>query len=92
MSNYTEFHTDLTPEQVAKVPAGIHGMVDAHTVERALNTTPENRPRIYAYLERGESGGQIIRLKSLFDMERFEGLIGFAWTSETTIADMIGRA
>lgn len=89
---YAPFTTALSPEEVAKVPAGKFGMIDAHTVARALNTAPEYRPRIYAYLERGEFAGQIVRLHSLENLERHDGNIGFAWTSANTIADIIRKA
>lgn len=92
MALYTAFSTDLTPEQVAKVPNGKHGFIDVHTAARALNTAPQYRPRIYAYIERGECAGQIVALRSLYDLERFEGLLGFAWTSGNTIADLISEA
>lgn len=62
------------------------------TPQRALNAPSGSRPRIYAYLERGESGGQIVSLKSLYDLERYEGLLGFAWTSANTIADIVSPA
>lgn len=92
MTNYMEFHTDLTAEQVSRVPAGNYGMIDVHTTARALNAPSGSRPRIYAYLERGESAGQIVRLNSLYDLERYEGLLGFAWTSANTIADIVSQA
>ena len=92
MTNYMEFHTDLTAEQVSRIPAGNYGMFDVHTTARALNAPSGSRPRIYAYLERGESAGQIVSLKSLYDLERYEGLLGFAWTSANTIADIVSRA
>lgn len=89
---YTPFSTALSPEEMAKVPAGKFGMIDAHTTARALNASPESRPRIYAYLERGEFAGQIVRLHSLEKLEQHEGNIGFAWTSANTIADIIHKA
>lgn len=92
MTNYLEFQTDLTVEQASRVPAGNFGMIDVHTAARALNAPSGSRPRIYAYLERGESAGQIISLKSLYDLERYDGLLGFAWTSANTVADIIRPA
>jgi len=92
MSNYMQFSTDLTAEQASRVPAGKYGMIDVHTVARALNAPSGSRPRIYAYLERGECGGQIVALRSLYDLERFDGLLGFAWTSGNTIANIIREA
>ena len=92
MSNYLQFSTALTVEQASRVPAGKYGMVDVHTVARALNAPSGSRPRIFAYLERGKCGGQIVALRSLYDLERFDGLLGFAWTSGNTIADMIREA
>lgn len=89
---YTPFETALSHEEMAKVPAGKFGMIDVHTTARALNTSPENRPRIYAYIERGEFAGQIVRLHSLDKLEQHEGNIGFAWTSANTIADIIHKA
>lgn len=89
---YAPFETALSPEEVAKVPAGKYGLVDAHTVARALNAPSGSRPRIYAYLERGEFAGQIVALRSLENLERHDGNIGFAWTSANTIADIIRKA
>lgn len=92
MTFYTQFETILSSEEISKIPAGNVGMVDVHTVARALNTSPAYRPRIYAYLERGESAGQIVRLASLYNLEQHEGNIGFAWTSANTLADIIRPA
>lgn len=89
---YTPFTTALSDTEREKVPNGNFGFVDVHTVARALNAPSGSRPRIYAYLERGESAGQIIALRSLYDLERYETLIGFAWTSANTIADIIRPA
>ena len=86
---YSPFFTELPPETVAKIPAGKYGLIDAHTTERALNAPSGSRPRIYAYLERGESAGQIVKLASLYYLEKYDGDIGFAWTSENTLADLI---
>jgi len=87
-----QFSTALTVEQASRVPAGQYALVDVHTVAQALNAPSGSRPRIFAYLERGESAGQIVRLNSLHHLERFDGLLGFAWTSSNTIADIIGKA
>ena len=93
MTLYTTFTTELDSETVAKImPPTNAGLVDVHTVERALNAPSGSRPRIYAYLERGDFAGQIVALRSLYDLERYETFIGFAWTSTATIADIIGRA
>lgn len=89
---YEQFRSILTAEELASIPRGKWGNVDVHTVARALNAPSGSRPRIYAYIERGEFAGQIVSLKSLYDLERFDGLIGFAWTSENTIADIIRKA
>jgi hypothetical protein len=89
---YTEFHTDLTVEQASRIPAGRFGMIDAHTTACALNAPSGSRPRIYAYIERGEYAGQIVALRSLHNLEQHETNIGFAWTSDNTLADIIGRA
>lgn len=92
MTNYLAFATDLDAETVARIPVGNIGMIDVHTAARALNAAAAHRPRIYAYLERGECAGQIVSLKSLYDLERFEGLLGFAWTSANTLADLVSPA
>jgi hypothetical protein len=92
MTDYIQFSTTLTVEQASRIPIGQHGYVDVHTVARALNAPSGSRPRIYAYLERGDSAGQIVRLNSLHYLEQYDGLIGFAWTSSNTIADIISRA
>ena len=92
MTMYMPFDTALSADHVAKIPAGKHGMIDVHTAARALNAPSGNRPRIYAYLERGECAGQIVSLKSVYDLERFDGLLGFAWTSGNAIADIIKPA
>ena len=90
--SYTPFSTDLSPETVAKIPAGKYVLIDVHTTERALNAPSGSCPRIYAYLERGESAGQIVKLASLYYLEKYEGDIGFAWTSDNTLADLIQPA
>lgn len=92
MSTYTQFSTALTVEQASRVPVGECALVDVHTVARALNAPSGSRPRIYAYLERGESAGQIVALRSLHYLEQYDGLLGFAWTSSNTITDMIRKA
>ena len=92
MTLYAPFTTSLDDAAVARIPAGDYGLVDAHTVIRALNAPSGHHPRIYAYLERGDFAGQIVSLRSLYDLERFDGLIGFAWTSANTIADLIAPA
>lgn len=89
---YAPFTTALSDADVAKVPAGKFGMIDVHTTARALNAPSGSRPRIYAYLERGEFAGQIVRLNSLYNLEQHDGNIGFAWTSANTIADIIHKA
>ena len=89
---YTPFFTELPPETVAKISAGKYALIDAHTTERALNALSGSRSRIYAYLERGESAGQIVKLASLYYLGKYDGDIGFAWTSDNTIADLIQPA
>lgn len=43
---YAPFRTELSPEDVAKVPAGKYGMIDVHTAARALNAPSGHRPRM----------------------------------------------
>jgi hypothetical protein len=43
-------------------------------------------------VERGEFAGQIVALRSLYNLEQHDGNIGFAWTSANTIADIIRKA
>ena len=85
---YSPFFTELPPETIAKIPAGKYGLIDVHTTERALNAPSGSRPRIYAYLERGEYAGQIVKLSSLYYLEKYEGDIGFAWTSANSLEDL----
>lgn len=89
--HYTPFTSDL-PETEQAAIIGNGGIVDVHTVARALNTESVRRPRIYAYLERGESAGQIVKPPSLYYLEKYETLIGFAWTPTTTIYDLVRPA
>lgn len=49
----TPFTTELAETDQAAI-VGNGGIVDVHTVARALNAPSGSRPRIYAYLERGE--------------------------------------
>lgn len=91
MSNFVPFRTELSDDRVAAIPRGDIGMIDAHTTERALNTTPGNRPRIYAYIERGDFAGQIVALRSLDNFEQHDGTIGFAWTSANTLESIISQ-
>lgn len=88
---YTPFTTELAETDQAAI-VGNGGIVDVHTVARALNAPSGSRPRIYAYLERGESAGQSVKLASLYHLEQYETLIGFAWTSTIAIADLVRPA
>lgn len=88
---YAAFTTELSESDQAAI-VGNGGIIDVHTVARALNAPSVHRPRIYAYLERGESAGQIVKLPSLSYLEKYETLIGFAWTSTASIYDLIRQA
>ena len=57
-----------------------------------LDREPELRPRIYGELTTGESAGQIVRLPSLQRLDQYAADLGPIWVSDTTIADIIGRA
>lgn len=87
-------HT-LTPEQVAKVPAGPHTMLTAEQAVMAVSIHPvADRPRVYGYLipAEGEPNGGLVKLHSLATLNSWAGRLAFAWASGTTVADMIGRA
>ncbi|MDF2915928.1 MAG: hypothetical protein K0S70_145 [Microbacterium sp.] len=88
---FTEYAVhNLTPEQVANVPAGPHTMLNAEQVLPAI----EAGERVYAYMPPvdGQRHGQLTRLASAYYVEKYAERIAFAWASGTTVADMIGRA
>lgn len=85
---------DLTPEDMAKVPAGPFTMLTYPEMIEALSAPSGERPRVYAYLipEGDQRYGQLARLSSLHYVERYADRLAFAWVSGTTVADMVGRA
>lgn len=80
--------TALSPVEQAKVPTPGYLPLTWDELVRAVNA------RIYGYLEpaSGEPWGQIVTISSPYDLERFEGRLSFAWTSDATVVDLIGRA
>ena len=84
---------NLTPEQVASVPAGAHTMLTPEQVIQAVHPGAGS-VRVYAYLTPadGQPHGELVKLSSLYYVEKYAGRIGFAWASGVTIADLIGRA
>lgn len=89
MSSELSFMTTMSEEDQAKIPRGKHSFIDYNTTQLLLDTHPAARPRIYAYLERGESAGQIVKLTSDHYLDLYIQDIGFAWLSGNTIADII---
>jgi len=53
-----------------------------------LSKPLDERPRVYAYLTKGE---QIVRLPSVAMFEKYRDDIAGAWVSGTTIADLISK-
>lgn len=84
--------TELTTEQLRKIPNGRFQFLNEETARHALNTEPANRPRIYGYLERGECSGQIVRLASTYQLEQHLENLAIIWVSLTSISDMIRPA
>lgn len=83
--------TSLTPADQAKVPTPGYTPLTWDELATAVALPVGERPRLYGYLEDG-NGGQIVTIRSQYDLERFDNLISFAWMSGTTIADLIRRA
>ena len=85
-------HTALSWEDMAKVPAGRHSFISHNDVMAALSAPSGSRPRIYAYAERGQYAGQIVKLTSVTTYESFGDDLGFAWVSDATLLDFIRQA
>lgn len=85
----TDFRTEMSADEMAQVPAGPHSFITYAQAFDALGAPSGSRPRIYGYLERGESAGQIVKLASQYYLEMHGPNLGFAWVSDSTIADFI---
>jgi hypothetical protein len=86
------WQTAHSPDALAKVPAGPFTMLDPAQTVQALDVAPQDRPRIYAFVERGVYANQIIRLHSFHTYTEHRDTLGAVWLSGTTISDMIRRA
>lgn len=86
------WNTDLTLEQLAKIPAGSHTMVTPGTVAALVDREPTSRPRIYGYMERGIYAGQIVSIPSAHYLDKYREDLGAAWVSGVTVADLVRKA
>ena len=85
-------HTELSWYEMSKVPAGRHSFISHNDAMAALSAPSGSRPRIYAYAERGQYAGQIVKLTSVTTYESFGDDLGFAWVSDATLLDFIHQA
>lgn len=68
-------------------------LVDIREAESLLEAPSGSRPRMYAYLDRGEYAGQRVALRSQENLRQYYDDIQFIWVSGTrTIYDMIKEA
>ena len=68
-------------------------LVGVSEAESLLEAPSGSRPRMYAYLDRGEYAGQRVALRSQENLRRYYDDIQFIWVSGTrTIYDMIKEA
>ena len=86
-----KFRTNMPLADIAKV-TGDTPIEDYGTVREALSLSSGERPRVYAYLERGESAGQCVRLNSVHYLDKYGDDIGFTWMPTRTFADIVRRA
>ena len=94
MSNYTGPYTELSHYEMSKIPAGEHTFISWNDAIELLSAPSGQRPRVYAYIERGASAGQITRLASIAQANDKRETLGFIWVParEMSIADLVGRA
>lgn len=85
MSTFTYGGSALSPAEQALVPTPGYLPLLADEVSVAI----EAGARVYGYLEEQAC---IVKLASEYDLERYSGRVTFAWTSNTTIADLVKRA
>ena len=94
MSNYTGPYTELSHYEMSKIPAGEHIIISWNDAIELLSAPSGQRPRVYAYVERGASAGQITRLASIAQANDKRETLGFVWVParEMLITDLVGRA
>lgn len=63
--------------------------ISRSAVDMFLHRPVEHRPRIYGELITGESAGQIVRLASLQQFDKYAADLGSIWISDTTIEDIV---
>lgn len=57
-----------------------------------LGAPSGQRPRIYAEIVSGVYAGQRVAVRSVSRLEEYAGNFGGLWVSDSTIADIVGRA
>lgn len=92
MQTITEFHSDLTEEAKSKIPNGNYQFLNVEEATELLSALSGQRPRLYGYLERGESAGQIVALRSQYNLDDHRDNLGMVWISFNGIADFIHKA
>ena len=75
----------LTPDEQAKVPTPGFQMLSWDEIPGVIDAGI----RVYGYLE---DVGQITRIPSRYRLEEYEGRLSFAWSSSTTLSDLIRKA
>lgn len=85
--------TALSPAEQAKIPTPGYTPLLWDELITAMSLPRGQRPRTYGYIEPGGDGsdGQIVTIRSGYDVLRYENRLSFAWMSDTTIADLISR-
>lgn len=93
MSNErTTYETALSPDALALIPAGPHAFLTPNETSAACDLPSGTRPRMYGYAERGTYAGQIVAIRSHYDLERNGDTLGAVWVSGTTLADLVRQA
>jgi len=82
----------LSSNEIEKVIGPRSALVALSDARIALGVASGDRPRVYAYLSRGESAGQIVKLSSAHYVDKYADFIEFAWVSGATVADLVGPA
>ncbi len=86
--------TSLSPAEQAAVPTPNYAPLTFDELEMAMQLPSGQRPRTYGFVEplEGEAHGQIVTIRSTYDLERYADRLSFAWLSNSSIRDLISRS
>lgn len=91
-TNTVAAYTALSWEDMARIPNGPHVFISWNDACADMQAPSGHRPRVYAYVERGEFAGQIVAIRSRQNLDQYHGDMGFLWRSGSTLADHIRPA